>query len=336
MIANGHAPRTPRVSVISAFHDRERTAAPSVRSILDQTFTDFEFIAIDDASDDGTLAVLRSFDDPRLRVIAHPTNRGFVRSMIDAIANARGEFVAVHGSGDISLPTRLERQVALLDARSDIGVAVCHRRNVAPDGTALSTVRPSAPSLTFDQLLKANAFSHGEVLYRRELYDVVGGYRPQFAYAQDRDLWLRLARITRFGVVPQVLYHRLVQADGVSFVPRKIVQQARYSQLAVELARSSPEAEAAMLRRFAEGGLDAVVPPDHPILRRRLLRKSVVLGVAGYWDAARELADFVPGGGPSATLIRSGVRALCAIGTRVDPDGLRLASVTRRMTRGKE
>lgn len=324
---------TPRVSVVSGYYNRAAFAAASIASILDQTFTDFEYLVFDDASSDGTVAVLESFADPRLQVIRHLTNLGFVRGMIAAIARARGEYIAVHGSGDLSHRQRLERQVAFLDRHPEYGAVGSHRRNVAPDGSVLSIVRPRPADLRFERLLRANVYSHGEVTYRRALYEDVGGYRPQFTYAQDRDLWLRMARESRLGVVPEVLYDRIVQADGVSFVPAKLARQAMFSHLAATLARLEPSQQRDLLARVDAGGIESVVSPDHPVLRRRFARKVIVLGVAGRWTDAQELADLLPRRGGGSRAFHWALRAFASLGRRLDPDGARARRAARLLGR---
>lgn len=324
----------PRVTVISGYFNRAGSARASVQSILDQSFADFEFLVFDDASTDETRSVLESIRDPRIRVIAHDRNVGFVRGMIDAVGRARGAYVAVHGSGDVSHPTRLERQVELLDARPEVAAVGTHRRNVAPDGTVLSVVRPDEAGLSHERLLRANVYSHGEVTFRRSTYDAVGGYRPQFTFAQDRDLWLRMSRVAKLAMVPEVLYDRVVQPDGVSFVPAKIVRQTLYSQLGVVLDGLPAAEQAALLARVDAEGIEAVGLPQGAGLVRRLGRKVAALGVAGRWTDASDLARRIPASALGDRTARSLLVAFARIGARIDPDGALLRRIGRRFAQG--
>lgn len=326
------ADHTPRLTVVSGYYNRAGATRSSTQSVLDQTFTDFEYLVFDDASTDDTLNVLRSFADPRIRVIPHASNMGFVRGMIDALARARGEYIAVHGAGDLSLPRRLELQADYLDRHPDVGVVSCYRSNVSTAGVVHFTVRPDPDALTFERLLRTNSMSHGEVMFRRASFESVGGYRALFTYAQDRDLWLRLSRITRFGVVPKVLYHRVVHPDGLSFVPEKIVRQWQLSHLAVVLAQATPEVEHDLFERAVREGVDSVVPPDHPALRRRLLHKVAVLAVAGRWAEADDLARRVSVRGARGAVHRSTVRLFTSLGRRFDARGERLSRLLRWLT----
>jgi glycosyltransferase involved in cell wall biosynthesis len=117
----------PKVSVVTAFHNRRTGLEDSVRSILTQTFQDFEYIIVDDASTDETAGILAMFHHPRLVVIRNEKNIGLTRSLKTAIAASQGTFIAIHGAGDISFPERLERQVHFLERNPDhvaIGVRV--------------------------------------------------------------------------------------------------------------------------------------------------------------------------------------------------------------------
>src|SRR3979490_879766 len=91
----------------------------AVDSILAQTFTDFEFLIIDDGSTDATAEILRSLRDPRVRVVTHPQNRGLVPTLNEGLQLARGEFVARQDHDDLSYPDRLAKQVAHLRAHPD-------------------------------------------------------------------------------------------------------------------------------------------------------------------------------------------------------------------------
>jgi len=226
-------PPRPLVSVVTAFYNREGRVRDSLMSVLDQSYDALEVIAVDDGSTDSTLEELRSIDDPRLRVMTH-TNVGFVTSMRRAIDLARGELIAVHDSGDLSFRSRIELQVAAFLADPSVGVVGCGIENYHAV-TGRTTIWPKTIVGTqLDWLLTRKAFSHGEVMYRKDLYQFVGGYRLPFRYAQDFDLWLRMCDYTRFHVVPQVLYRRIVFEDSVANDLEKRTIQNVLGELAVQ------------------------------------------------------------------------------------------------------
>lgn len=238
----------PRVSVVSAFYNRGSRVRESVGSLLAQTYSNLEVVIVDDGSTDDTLAELRAFDDPRLTIISRD-NRGFVASINEAIRASSGTFVAIHGSGDLSFSDRIARQAQVLIDDPAIGVVGCWVEDDETVGEGTLVFRPPA-GLPFHQaLLTRNLFTHGESMFRRALYDQVGGYREFFRYAQDRDLWLRISRHAGYAIVPDILYRRFKPAGGVSADPQKLVLQAYLSDFAVQCARAVDRGEADPLER---------------------------------------------------------------------------------------
>ncbi len=221
----------PSVSAVSAFYNRASYVAASVGSLLGQTLDDMEVIIVDDGSRDGTAAELRKLQDPRLQLMIQE-NAGFVVSMNRAIRASHGRYVAIHGSGDTSLPRRLERQAAYLDANPDVGVVGCL---IDAQGRTWGEAVDSAPLL--ERAVASNPFSHGEVMFRRDLFDKVGGYREIFRFAQDRDLWLRMGRHCNYAVLPETLYERFYLPDGVGRNAEKVFLQAKLAQFAVQCAQ---------------------------------------------------------------------------------------------------
>lgn len=322
----------PRITVISGYFNRADTAFDSVASILSQDFVDFEFLVFDDRSTDGTLNVLRSFDDPRLRVIEHAENIGFVRGMIRAVRTARGELIAVHGSGDISHPSRLRKQVAIFDRHPDVGVVGSCRATTDVQGRVLDTNCPPE-AVSYPRLRKGNVFSHGEVMFRRSAYEEVGGYRQEFTYSQDYDLWLRMARAYSLRSVPEVLYYRRVQEDGVSFRPDTLIRQAKFSLLAQRLADVDRSEQAPELRRVAVDGIDHAIPTTHAAVQAHIAKKALALGIVGRWHHVRTLADRMHGSTLRQRAYRGLVRTYLAVFSRLDPDGRLLSMLAPRVLR---
>ncbi len=102
----------PKISVVLPVYNSEKYIAEAVQSILDQTFTDFELLIINDASTDGTLQILESFKDDRLKIINNPTNLKVVKSLNKGLELAQGEFIARMDADDIAYPQRFEKQIA--------------------------------------------------------------------------------------------------------------------------------------------------------------------------------------------------------------------------------
>lgn len=274
-----------KVSVITGYYNRRDVLERTLDSLLSQTFDDYEVILFDDASTDGTALELErladKYQDPRFRYVVHETNQGFVQGMINAIASARGEYIAVHGSGDVAAPNRLERQAAVLDSDPDVGAVGSWLTNVNDSTGHRFHARPNADVVTLSMLMTTNVFSHGEVMMRRSVYDEVGGYRREFTFAQDIDLWLRIRQNYRLATVPEFLYERHVLSDGVTYNPRKSPEQARFSILARRLLEMGPLETAKTLELVRLQGPGAVIQKDDPVFQERSVGRAIEMARLG-------------------------------------------------------
>lgn len=227
----------PLVTVVSVFYNRAAEIEVSVRSLLEQTYAPLEIIIVDDGSKDDTAERLRTFNDPRLSIRIQE-NQGFTRTIDAAVKSARGEFIAIHGSGDISLPDRIERQAQVLRDNPEVGVVGCFIQN--DNGRTIPLRSQAAPDqpLSYHELLKIYPISHGEAMFRKSSFMEVGGYRAFFAFAQDHDLWLRINRVAKFWTVPELLYVRRRFDNAVSADPVKMVLQGFNAEFAQQMERS--------------------------------------------------------------------------------------------------
>ena len=224
--------RSALVSIVSVFYNRAYCAEESVQSLIDQTYENVEIILIDDESKDNTLEILKKFESDNVKVISH-ANKGLTRSFNEAIALAKGEFIAIHGSGDFSFPERIEKQVNYLLSNPSTGVIGCGRE-VYCEKTENATYTVKDVTLKKNELLshEKNIFSHGEVLMRADLYRKVGGYREVFKYTQDYDLWLRINELADVSTFPEVLYREYSRKDGIRNDMDKVIDQIKFFVLA--------------------------------------------------------------------------------------------------------
>lgn len=228
----------PKVSVVCAWYNRADYIRDTIDSILAQDFDDFEMVVVNDGSPDPRVRqLLDGYDDPRLRVI-HQENRGFTPTIRRAIQESRGELIAVQGAGDISLPQRLGRQVAALEQDgAAVGSGTSHENIMIggrTDGLRLVVDFPF-DEVTRRELLQqiGSPLNHGDLMYRRSVYDRVGGYRPFFRFGQDFDLTLRMSRYGHFRICREVLYQRMVFfADGIASQVDRSLAQLKYAEIA--------------------------------------------------------------------------------------------------------
>ena len=201
----------PTISVIMAAYNGASLIGETLDSLWAQTFDDFDVIVVDDRSTDDTLDVLRACRDPRLRIIAADQNAGPVRSRNRAFADARGRYVAGLDQDDICLPQRFARQAAYLDANPDI-VLLGAAAAVLEDGSVTSSIKSpvTTPRLIEWLLHIENPLVWSSVMVRRDAVPPGDFTRPDFLYAEDFDLYNRMARVGRIARIdePLLLYRK--------------------------------------------------------------------------------------------------------------------------------
>lgn len=181
-------------------YNGERYLREAVGSILNQTFADFEFIIIDDGSTDGTSAILSSYADPRIRLVHNPENIGLTRSLNKGLTLAQGAYIARMDADDISLPNRCERQIASLSASPDVGLLGVGWCNLTSNGEKQQVANPPATDSVIRWfLLFGTVLAHPGVMFRKDLIGTVGPYNETLRFAQDYELWCRMAHVTKLA-----------------------------------------------------------------------------------------------------------------------------------------
>jgi glycosyltransferase involved in cell wall biosynthesis len=199
-----------RVTVLMAVYNGEVYLPEAVRSILDQSYGDFEFLIVDDASTDRSAEVVESFRDPRIRLLRNERNLGLAVSLNRGLEAASGEYVARMDSDDISAKERLKAQVGLLDRNPRVGACGTWIRHIASE----TVIRYyTAPDILKCILLFDPPMAHPTVMFRRELFLRTGlRYDSAYRRSQDYELWSRASDFMQFTNIPKVLlYYR--QAD---------------------------------------------------------------------------------------------------------------------------
>lgn len=216
-------------------YNGEKYLREAVDSILNQTFTDFEFIIINDGSTDGTREILESYSDSRIRLF-HQENIGLTKSLNKGLKSVLGEYIARQDADDISHRDRIDYQVSFLDKHMCIGLVGTNVAFIDQRGTIFSFWRP--PTTHDDirkQLLKGNSFCHGSVMFRKECLETVGYYREQFRYTQDYDLWFRISDKYEVANIERILYKFRRNSHTIS--RKKLSKQLDYHLLTIELAK---------------------------------------------------------------------------------------------------
>ena len=227
----------PTVSILMSVYNNDRFLSAAIDSMLCQTFTDFEFLILDDGSTDRSAEILRSYaaQDARIR-LTRRENRGLTRSLNELLSQAQGEFIARMDADDIALPDRLARQVEFLQNSPQIVCVGTAQDWIDEDGDKLHHWQPTGDNAELQALMLSgqNHLCHPSALIRREAMLKVGGYDESLRSAQDLDLWLKLGELGELSNLPEVLLRYRVHSDSVS--EKQATQQNQNALLACERA----------------------------------------------------------------------------------------------------
>ena len=182
------------------------TIHQSVNSIIGQTFTNWELVVVDNCSTDDSLTVVKNLDDDRIKIIALDKNHGRTPALAIALENARADFVAILDADDISSQDRLQQQFDFLTNNPNILVVGSWYRNIDQHGNLINEVKtPTASVDVMRQMASDNPIVNSSAMFRAESARAVGGYNQKYLYAQDFALWLALAKVGEFAILPKFL-----------------------------------------------------------------------------------------------------------------------------------
>lgn len=212
----------PLISVIMSVRNAGERIQKTLESVTSQNGVDIEFIVVDDGSDDNTGEILWHIakEDKRVKVLKRE-KRGITDSLIEACNQAQGEYIARQDANDISLVGRLCTQLQALTDNQEASMCSTQVRFVTKEGDiVMQTSEACETPYDFTGII------HGSVMMRTNKYHQVGGYRSEFYYAQDVDLWSRLVEVGKHLYVPSVYYEGMLFAGSISGSKR--MEQERF------------------------------------------------------------------------------------------------------------
>ena len=245
----------PRISVVMPVYNCRQYIEESVNSIITQTYSDFEFIIIDDCSADGTYEYLKSLIDPRIKLVRKPQNSGIIVSLNLGLQMANGEYIARMDSDDISLPERFKKQVMFLDQNPDIGVCgtwvrIFGWRNYVKK-------YPQTPEEIVSRLLFECPLAHPSVMVRKDIlvkhnlcYDI------NYKHIEDYELWTRVSKISKLSNIQEVLLKYRLHVEQISSTNAAAQGMAKLEisiKYLSKLYKISDDNEAAAHRLFFPG-----------------------------------------------------------------------------------
>ena len=264
----------PTASVCIPVYRGERFLADTVRSVLDQTYRDFELVVLDNASPDASGDIARSFGDDRVRVVRNPATLPQPENWREAIRLCRAPLVKLVCADDLLHPRCLELQVPAMLADPDLAVVAGRRDMVDEDGVVLvrrrginGLIGVHSRAEVARRVLHTGANPIGEpgsVLFRRAHYEAVGGWRPERQHAMDLDLWIRLLAHGAFLGLPESLASFRVSGQSQSAENDEAVY--RHQKAVMEEICASPDLQV----RAVDEAIGRLTAPAGRLRRRAL------------------------------------------------------------------
>lgn len=216
------------VSVIMPVYNGEQYLKEAIESILSQSYVNFEFIIINDGSQDNTEEIILSYDDPRIIYIKNSENFKLIKSLNIGFSKAKGKYIARMDADDISLPMRLEKQVIYLEKNPDVGVLGTGVFLKSEKETSELLYHTDDKSLRFALALYC-PFIHPSVVLRKAVLDQLPIiFDGNYIHAEDYELWTRLAQLCKLENLPEFLLEYRIHSGQISFL---------HTQRQIEIAR---------------------------------------------------------------------------------------------------
>lgn len=228
-----HLYNDPAVSVVMSVYNGGRYLSEAIESILCQTFKNFEFIIIDDGSEDDSLELIKKYmaADDRIVLISR-ANKGLPCSLNEGINIAKGEFIARMDADDVAYPQRLEKQIGYMRANAAVGILGTWARTIEHGAKSRIIKLPVNDGHMRSLLIFTPCFIHPTVVMRRKvLVENNLRYNEAFSNSQDYELWSRLEEVTEIANLAEVLLGYRVHSESITKVVSSKSICLRYSLL---------------------------------------------------------------------------------------------------------
>jgi|GEM_PF-420147 len=240
--------KVPKVTVLIPVFNGEKYLKECLDSILTQTFTDLECLLIDDGSTDGSEAVIKSFADPRVRYVKNEKNLGIANTRNKGFDLARGEYVAFIDCDDVSVPDRLEKQVAFMEAHPEAGICGGFMQSMEADGTLIQNAIWDGPTdyeaTAADLAVSCTLWNPTLITRKSVVLDNALYHNPDYVAGSDLDWYTRMAKVTKLANLPEILtYYRKHSAQITThrkFVSRRNSNNLHLGLVLEEVKRLQP------------------------------------------------------------------------------------------------
>ncbi len=271
----------PIISVIIPVYNGQKTIKETIESVLNQTFTDFEIIVINDGSQDATLAIVNSINDSRIKVFAFP-NAGVSASRNRGLDKAQGEFVAFLDADDLWTKDKLKEQLKALQANPQAALAYSWTNWIDEFGQFL---RPgghiTVNGKAYDKLLVRDFIESGSnPLIRKQALDKVGVFDGSITHGEDWEMWLRIAVCYEFVAVqsPQILYRISPKSASFDILKMEVGSLQiieRFFAQAPELAHLKRKTLASRYKYLTFKALEGNLEPKNGLMAARFLVETL-------------------------------------------------------------
>lgn len=224
-----HLEKAPIVSVILPVYNGGEDLAAAIQSIINQTYTNWELILMDDGSTDGSLERMKEYKDPRIKLFSDGVNKGLSRRLNEAVSKTTGAYIARMDADDIAFPKRLEIQVKFLEANKEIDLVGCRAVVFKSDGETIGLL-PFAPDheAITSQVWRNIPLPHPTWMGKASWFKENPYAYPEVRRSEDQELLLRTHQKSRFACLPDVLF--AYRQGAYNFRLTMIARKALYSE----------------------------------------------------------------------------------------------------------
>lgn len=254
---------------MTVFND-ESFIGQAIESILNQTFTDFEFLIINDGSTDKTTEIIEEYSrkDKRIKIV-HQENAGTTVAGNNGLNFSLGKYVARLDSDDISYPNRLQIEVEFLDSHPKVGLVGGGSHFIDMQGNIVG-IRNIKTSNPYKTLMHRCIYQQSDVMFRKDIVLQLGGYREKFHNSQDYDLWLRISEVAAIAKLDVVLGQWRLNASGYTYSRKK--EQEKEVNVIKQIAL--------LRRKQLSDGYENYFPPEKTEHRKQISKSQYELLLA--------------------------------------------------------
>jgi len=224
----------PKISVMMTVYNAEKFIRDAIESILVQTFSDFELIILDDHSTDNSYAIIKEYAkrDNRILVLHNEKNLGISESRTKCVKSAKGKFIAIADADDISVPTRFEKQLNYLEGHKDYGVVGGFLELFDSEtGKTIAYRRYHKDDIKLrNRIFIYSPIAQPASMIRKEVFDNIGFYNPEYPPVEDLDIWFRLGTKYKFANIQEVLIKYRVHRNSATI---KNMHRVKYLTLKI-------------------------------------------------------------------------------------------------------